>query len=60
MARTIESRRMICSLNQIEQTVRKADRWVRITMYQHAPLPDELMQREADDWIYPPLNGTDD
>ena len=38
----------------------KSDRWVRITMYQHAPLPDELMQREADDWIYPPLNDTHD
>lgn len=33
----------------------KSDRWVRITMYQHAPFPDELAMRDADDWIYPPL-----
>jgi hypothetical protein len=33
----------------------KSDRWVRITMYQHAPFPDELDQMAADDWIYPPL-----
>ena len=32
----------------------KSDRWVRITMYQHAPLPDELSRMDADDWIYPP------
>lgn len=32
----------------------KSDRWVRITMYQHAPLPDELADMDADDWIYPP------
>jgi len=32
----------------------KSDRWVRITMYQHAPLPDELAAMDADDWIYPP------
>lgn len=35
----------------------KSDRWVRITMYQHAPLPDELAARAADDWSYPPLPG---
>ncbi len=35
----------------------KSDRWVRITMYQHAPFPDELAHREADDWSYPPLDG---
>ena len=33
----------------------KSDRWVRITMYQHAPFPDELAHRPADDWIYPPV-----
>lgn len=32
----------------------KSDRWVRITMYQHAPLPDELARLDADDWVYPP------
>lgn len=31
----------------------KSDRWVRITMYQHAPLPYELAARPADDWHYP-------
>ena len=34
----------------------KSDRWVRITLYQHAPFPDELAHREADDWSYPPLD----
>ncbi|MDA8006738.1 MAG: hypothetical protein MPJ81_00825 [Gammaproteobacteria bacterium] len=33
----------------------KSDRWVRITMYQHAPFPDELSAMDADDWAYPPL-----
>jgi len=33
----------------------RSDRWVRITMYQHAPLPDELSTINCDDWIYPPL-----
>ena len=37
----------------------KSDRWVRITMYQHAPFPDELAQMAADDWIYPPVDGVD-
>jgi len=32
----------------------KSDRWVRITLYQHAPFPDELAGMDADDWIYPP------
>ena len=32
----------------------KSDRWVRITMYQHAPFPDELGRMDADDWSYPP------
>ena len=32
----------------------KSDRWVRITLYQHAPLPDELCEAVADDWSYPP------
>lgn len=34
----------------------KSDRWVRITMYQHAPLPNELAQMAADDWSYPPAH----
>ncbi|NKB75894.1 MAG: hypothetical protein GKR96_02355 [Gammaproteobacteria bacterium] len=35
----------------------RSDRWVRITMYQHAPFPDELYQEgmDVDDWVYPPL-----
>jgi len=32
----------------------KSDRWLRITMYQHAPYPDELAEAEPDDWAYPP------
>ena len=38
----------------------RSDRWVRITMYQHAPFPDELSAMDADDWIYPPLAATRD
>ena len=38
----------------------RSDRWVRITMYQHAPNMDEInalaaCPDQADDWIYPPL-----
>ncbi|MCQ0092291.1 hypothetical protein FGD77_11495 [Roseovarius sp. M141] len=33
----------------------RSDRWVRITMFQHAPFPHELAQVDADDWTYPPL-----
>ncbi len=35
----------------------RSDRWVRITMYQHTPMPNELAQWDADDWIYPPLDS---
>ena len=31
----------------------KSDRWVRITMYQDAPHPDEIHALPADDWAYP-------
>ncbi|MGI9390234.1 MAG: hypothetical protein ACR2O1_09280, partial [Boseongicola sp.] len=31
----------------------RSDRWVRITMYQNAPLPHELFTLPEDDWIYP-------
>lgn len=31
----------------------RSDRWVRITMYQNAPFPDELSSVPEDDWIYP-------
>ena len=33
----------------------RSDRWVRITMFQHAPFPHELAGGNADDWTYPPL-----
>ncbi len=32
----------------------RSDRWVRITMFQHAPFPHELAGGNADDWTYPP------
>ncbi|MCR9140010.1 MAG: hypothetical protein NXI27_28715 [Alphaproteobacteria bacterium] len=30
----------------------KSDRWTRITMFQHAPYPEDLANCEADDWTY--------
>lgn len=33
----------------------RSDRWVRITMFQGAPFPDELAQSDPDDLAYPPL-----
>jgi len=36
----------------------RSDRWVRITMFQNAPFPDELSEQSADDWAYPPLQAT--
>jgi len=34
----------------------RSDRWIRITLFQHAPFPDELLSADAgDDWIYPAL-----
>ncbi|MBP5856602.1 hypothetical protein KAJ83_06255 [Marivibrio halodurans] len=38
----------------------RSDRWVRITMYQNAPYPEELADMPADDWAYPPLDGAED
>jgi hypothetical protein len=35
----------------------KSDRWVRITMFQHAPLPEEIGASDPDDWVLPPLDG---
>jgi len=32
----------------------RSDRWVRISMFQHAPLPDELSGKYDETWIYPP------
>jgi hypothetical protein len=31
----------------------KSDRWTRITLFQGAPLPDELDRPDADDWCFP-------
>ena len=33
----------------------KSDLWTRITMYQGAPLPDELGRADVDDWCFPVL-----
>jgi hypothetical protein len=35
----------------------KSDRWVRITMFQNAPLPEEIGQCDPDDWVLPSLDG---
>ncbi|HEX3498025.1 MAG TPA: hypothetical protein VHT04_01755, partial [Stellaceae bacterium] len=35
----------------------KSDRWIRITLFQNAPYPDELATAEPDDWAYPSLAG---
>jgi hypothetical protein len=35
----------------------KSDRWIRITLFQNAPYPDEFANSEPDDWAYPPLAG---
>lgn len=35
----------------------RSDRWVRITMFQNAPFPDELLDGDADDWALPDLAG---
>jgi len=34
----------------------RSDRWVRINMFQHAPLPDELIKNYDDTWVFPPLD----
>ena len=35
----------------------RSDRWLRITMYQGAPFPDELAGLDPDDLAYPPLHA---
>ena len=35
----------------------RSDRWVRITMYQGAPFPDELSMLDPDDLAYPPMTS---
>jgi len=37
----------------------RSDRWVRINMFQHAPLPDELHNDYDDRWIYPVASARD-
>jgi hypothetical protein len=34
----------------------RSDRWVRISMFKHAPFPDELDDALVDDWAIPPLS----
>ena len=36
----------------------RSDRWLRITMYQGAPFPDELDRLDPDDLVYPPAGRT--
>ena len=35
----------------------KSDRWTRITLFQGAPLIDELADADADDWAFPSVVG---
>ena len=36
----------------------RSDRWLRITMFQGAPFPDELADLDPDELVYPPLPGS--
>jgi len=33
----------------------RSDRWLRISLYANAPYPEELVEGDADTWVYPPL-----
>ncbi|TXH37841.1 MAG: hypothetical protein E6Q98_05805 [Rhodospirillaceae bacterium] len=33
----------------------KSDRWLRITLFQHAPFPEEIDMASADNWAPPPV-----
>lgn len=35
----------------------KSDRWLRITLFQHAPYPDEIDVASADNWAPPPVEA---
>lgn len=35
----------------------KSDRWLRITMFQHAPCMDEIATADVDDWFLPPADS---
>ena len=37
----------------------RSDRWLRITMYQGAPFPDELARLDPDALCYPPIADSD-
>lgn len=36
----------------------RSDRWVRINMFQDAPFPHELQDKDPDDWAFPPPRET--
>jgi hypothetical protein len=38
----------------------RSDRWLRITMFQGAPFPDELAALDPDSLVYPPLSDMSD
>ncbi|MEM6588831.1 MAG: hypothetical protein AAF641_10315 [Pseudomonadota bacterium] len=50
----IEMLRMKLSFFGASEFDPRSDRWVRITMFQHAPFPNELSLC-PDDWVLPPL-----
>lgn len=35
----------------------RSDRWIRICMYQGAPYPEQLNEKNADHWVYPPVGS---
>jgi hypothetical protein len=35
----------------------KSDRWVRITLFQHAPQPEDIAAGDVDDWAPPPVTA---
>lgn len=37
----------------------KSDRWLRITLFQGAPLPEELGRPDADDWAFATVGGVE-
>lgn len=52
----IDMLRMKLSFFGASQFDPRSDRWVRITMFQHAPFPDELSAMPADDWAFGPVH----
>ena len=37
----------------------RSDRWVRITMFNNAPFPDEIAGMDSDSWMFGPSGATD-